>query len=185
MSLRNDGARYGSIAMLLHWSAAACVLVAWLLGVMGDDFPKSWEAGVLFAHISFGLVVLALLMGRLGWRVASPPPPPLASPLDPWSGVAMLVVHVLIYALLLMVPLSGIVLQFARGQSLPLFGLYEFASPWVRDRALARSVKEVHELFAHALLILAVLHAVAALAHHYVLNDDTLRRMLPRRGSRP
>ena len=151
---------------------------------MIDAFPKSWEAGVLFAHMSFGLVVLALLLGRLGWRMASPPPPPLATPLDPWGNVAALAVHVLLYALLLMVPLVGIGLRFTRGQSVPLFGLYEIASPWVRDRALAASVKNVHALLANALLILASLHALAALAHHYVLKDDTLRRMLPGGGSR-
>ena len=49
---------------------------------------------------------------------------------------------------------------------------------------LAGSVKNVHELLAHALLILASLHALAALVHHYVLKDDTLRRMLPGGGSR-
>jgi cytochrome b561 len=86
--------------------------------------------------------------------------------------------------LLLMVPLVGIGLRFTRGQSVPLFGLYEIASPWVRDRALAASVKNVHALLANALLILASLHALAALAHHYVLKDDTLRRMLPGGGSR-
>ena len=134
--------------------------------------------------MSFGLVVLALLLGRLGWRMASPPPPPLATPLDPWGNVAALAVHVLLYALLLMVPLVGIGLRFTRGQSVPLFGLYEIASPWVRDRALAASVKNVHALLANALLILASLHALAALAHHYVLKDDTLRRMLPGGGSR-
>jgi cytochrome b561 len=184
MSLGNDGQRYGSMAMLLHWSAALCVLIAWLLGIVGDDLPKSWEASVLLVHISFGLVVLALLLGRLGWRLVSPPPLPLATSLAPWDGIAALAVHVLIYALLFVVPLSGIVLQFVRGQSLPLFGLYEIASPWVRNRALARSAKEVHELLAHALLVIATLHALAALAHHYVLCDDTLRRMLPGRGYR-
>ena len=116
--------------------------------------------------------------------MTSPPPPPLATPFDPWVGIAALSVHVLIYALLLMVPVGGIVLQFARGQSLPLFGLYEIASPWARDRTLAGLVKNVHELLAHALLILASLHALAALVHHYVLKDDTLRRMLPGGGSR-
>ena len=188
MGLRNDGLRYGSIALLLHWSAAFCVLFAWTLGILIDAFPKSWEAGVLFAHMSFGLVVLALLLGRLGWRVASPPPPPLATPLDPWGNVAALAVPEpasgAIVILLLMVPLVGIGLRFTRGQSVPLFGLYEIASPWVRDRALAASVKNVHALLANALLILASLHALAALAHHYVLKDDTLRRMLPGGGSR-
>jgi cytochrome b561 len=184
MNLRNDGRRFGPIAMLLHWSAAACVLFAWVLGVFGNDFPKSWEADLLFVHMSFGLVVLALLLGRLGWRMVSPSPPPLATPLDPWGSVAALALHVLIYALLLMVPLAGIVLRFTRGQSLPLFGLYELASPWVRDRTLSASVKNVHELLAHALLIFASLHALAALGHHYVLKDETLRRMLPGGGSR-
>ena len=184
MNLRNDGRRYGSVAVLLHWSAALCVLCAWTLGLTVDDFPKSWEGAVVFTHISFGLVVLALLLGRLGWRWASPPPPPIATSLDPWGGIAALTVHVLIYALMLVVPLLGILLQFTRGQALPLFGLYEIASPWVRDRALSQSVKNVHELAAHALLIVATLHALAALGHHYVLKDDTLRRMLPGGGSR-
>ena len=184
MALRNDSRRYGSIGMLLHWLAALCVVCAWTLGLTVDDFPKSWEGAVVFTHISFGLTVLTLLLVRLGWRMASPPPPPLATPFDPWLGIAALSVHVLIYALLLMVPVAGIVLQFARGQSLPLFGLFEIASPLARDRTLAGSVRNVHELLAHALLILASLHALAALVHHYVLKDDTLRRMLPGGGSR-
>jgi cytochrome b561 len=87
----------------------------------------------------------------------------------------------LLYILLLTTPIAGSVLQFARGQAVPVFGLIEIASPWVRDRAFASSVKEVHELLANALLILAGLHAVAGLAHHYVLKDGTLQRMLAHR----
>lgn len=185
MGWRNDAQGFGSIAKLLHWTAAASVLAAWLIGVVGDDpFPKTGKGAILFTHISFGLLVLATLLGRLGWRVVSPAPAAIVTRFEPWMGVAALAAHVLLYALLLMVPLSGIVLQFARGQAVPLFGLYEIASPWVRDRAFARSVKEVHEIFAHMLLVLAVLHAAAALVHHHVLKDDTLARMLPGGGRR-
>jgi len=184
MGWRNDAQGFGGISRLLHWTAAGCVLGAWLLGTFIDDLPKAWEPRVLFVHVSFGLLVAATLLGRLGWRVASPAPPAIATPFDPWLAMAALAAHVLLYALLLMVPLSGIVLQFARGQALPVFGLFDIASPWVRDRAFARSVKEVHELLAHALLVLAVLHAGAALFHHHVLKDDTLARMLPGVGRR-
>lgn len=184
MTWRNDALGFGSVARALHWTAAACVLGAWLLGTFLDDLPKTWEPRVLFVHISFGLVVAATLLGRLGWRIVSPAPPAIATRFDPWMAVAALVAHILLYALLLMVPLTGIVLQFARGQALPLFGLYDIASPWLRDRAFARSVKEVHEILAHGLLIVAAVHAAAALFHHHVLKDETLVRMLPGRARR-
>ena len=87
--------------------------------------------------------------------------------------------HYALYALLLLAPISGIVLQFARGDALPVFGVTEIASPWNADRAFARAVKEIHEMMANALVILAALHAAAALVHHWVLRDRTLVRMLP------
>jgi cytochrome b561 len=90
--------------------------------------------------------------------------------------------HYLLYGLLIAVPIAGIVLQFARGDALPIFGVADIASPWVKDRAFARSVKEVHEVLAHALMIVAAFHAAAALLHHRVLRDRTLSRMLPRAG---
>ena len=87
--------------------------------------------------------------------------------------------HFALYVLLVVVPIAGIVLQFARGDSLSIFGIADIASPWPRDRAFAENVKEVHELLAHALLAVAGLHAAAALVHHWVFGDRTLVRMLP------
>jgi cytochrome b561 len=72
--------------------------------------------------------------------------------------------------------------QFARGNALPVFGLFEIASPWSANRSFARSMKDVHEVLANTLVILAVLHAAAALAHHWLLRDRTLLRMLPWSG---
>jgi cytochrome b561 len=181
MSSRNDAAGYGSVARTLHWAAVLVVTATWLLGTFIDDFPKSAERSVLFIHMSLGLAIVALLLVRLGWRLADPPPAPAETAFGPWSDRLATLMQGLLYALLLAGPISGIVLEFARGQPVPVFGLFEIASPWARDRAFARSVKEVHEVLANALLILASLHALAALAHHYVLKDATLLRMLPRR----
>lgn len=182
MNARVASADYDSLARLLHWLGALCVALAWLLGTVGEDLPKSAEAKALFVHISLGLAILALLVLRLGWRIARPVLP-LATSLGVHAERAAVAMQWLLYALMLAVPLTGIVLQFARGQGLPLFGLAEIASPWPRNRALARSVKEMHELVANALMILALLHAGAALFHHYVLKDATLTRIL--RGRRP
>ena len=85
-----------------------------------------------------------------------------------------------LYVLLAATPILGILLQFARGDALPLFGLAEITSPWARDRSFAGSLKEVHETLSNILVILAAFHAVAAMVHHWVWRDRTLERMLPR-----
>ena len=88
--------------------------------------------------------------------------------------------HYVLYTLLLAVPIFGIALQFAQGHSLPLFGLVEIPSPWLADKAFARNLKEVHEVLANLLVILALFHVTAALVHHWFFGDSTLTRMLPR-----
>jgi cytochrome b561 len=70
-------------------------------------------------------------------------------------------------------------LQFARGDALQLFGLFEIPSPWLANRTFARTAKEVHEVPANGLVILAGFHAAAALVHHWVFRDRTLVRILP------
>ena len=180
MRLRNSAEGYGAVSQMMHWITAALVILAWLLGQFDDVFPKgAARAAGLFVHISAGLTVIGILVLRLLWRFGDPPPPTEHTILGAWLDWVGRLAHYLLYALLVAVPISGIVLQFARGDSLPLYGLIEIASPWVRDRAFARSVKEIHEVMANALIILAALHAAAALVHHWVLRDRTLLRMLP------
>ena len=180
MRWRNSTSHYGAIALSFHWITVALVIIAWALGSFDDVLPRGpARAAGLFVHISAGIAIMAMLFVRLAWRVGDPPPPAETTPLGAWADRAGRLAHIALYALLIAVPVSGIVLQFARGNALPVFGLYEIASPWVADRAFARSVKEVHEVLANALVILAALHAGAALFHHWVLKDRTLLRMLP------
>ena len=153
-------------------------------GVYQGEIPGMRSKGAarsvgLFVHISAGLAVLPIVVVRVLWRLVDPPPPPVVTPLGARLDRAGRFTHMLIYVLLVAVPVVGIVTQFARGQALPLSGLREIASPWGADRAFAHSVKEVHEFLANALLAVAAVHAAAALAHHWIFRDRTLKRMLP------
>ena len=180
MQLRNSAQGYGAIPKSLHWLTVALVIVAWVLGTFGDDLPRGTARDFgMFVHITAGLLIIGLLITRVLWRMVDPPPPAEITPFGGWIEVAGKLTHLTLYVLLATTPIMGIVLQFARGDALPVFGFTEIASPWIRDRGFARSMKEIHDTLANALVILAVLHASAALIHHWVWHDRTLRRMLP------
>ncbi len=178
---------YGPVAKTLHWITVLLVIVAWTLGMFGDEFSEgpARDSGLLF-HIWIGLIVLVIALVRIPWRVANPPPKVLSTEfgkwLVEWTDPASRVVHYVLYGLLVLVPLFGIVLQFARGHALPLFGVAAIPSPWLADKTFAHNVKEVHEILANLLVIVAAFHMTAALVHHIVFGDSTLRRMLPRLG---
>jgi cytochrome b561 len=181
--------RYGSIAQLLHWMTVLMVIVAWTLGVFGDDRPKGdTRAAWLVLHMSVGFLILVAVVMRLAWRVVDPPPPSEDNEFGRWLGrfadPAARLGHVVLYALLIAVPVVGIVAQFARGDSLPLFGAIDIRSPWDSDRVFAHKVTEIHEMVAHALVIVACFHGTAAFIHHFVFSDHTLARMLPPRVAR-
>jgi cytochrome b561 len=179
MQLGNSDARYGVIPQTIHWLTVVFVGVGWLLGQFMDDFPKAVRPSVLFAHMTFGQCVIALLVLRLAWRFADPPPPPEKTRFGRLHELAAKFSHYVLYVLLLAVPFAGIVVQLKRGNALPIFGLWDFTSPWPADRGTARSVLRAHEYLANALVLLAGIHAAAALMHHWLLRDRTLVRMLP------
>ena len=183
MLIYNSSRGYGAIPQAAHWLTVILVVVAWILGLFGDDVPKGApRAAGLFVHISAGLAIMALLVVRLAWNLANPPPDAEPTGLGVWADRLGQTAHYLLYGLLIAVPIAGIMLQFARGDALPIFGIADIASPWIRDRAFSRSVKEVHEILAHTLMIVAGFHAAAALFHHWVLRDRTLAKVLPRIG---
>ncbi|MBR0992403.1 cytochrome b [Bradyrhizobium japonicum] len=184
MRLFNSVDDYGAVAQALHWLTVILVAAAWALGIFGDLLPKgaAREAG-LAVHICTGLAVLILAVARLTWRSVDRSPVSEATEPGPWMtrwlGSAAGIAHYALYALLVAVPIAGIVLQFARGDALSVFGLAAIPSPWLKDAAFAHNVKEVHEILAQALVVLAMVHASAALMHHWVFQDRTLVRMLP------
>ena len=174
---------YAPIQKSLHWAIFLLVVGLYGMTYAEDLFPRGdpGRAMLWFLHISFGLLLLGLVVARVAARVAlgAPALPRTTSGLE--RGLAHLT-HFLLYALLFAIPIVGVVLTWMRGDALDFFGLFTIPAPFAPDRETARSVKEVHEVLATLILFVTGVHAAAALWHHYVRRDDVLRRMLPGRA---
>lgn len=170
--------RYDFLTVLCHWSvfllvATACAAVE-LKGMFAKGAPPRMLAMTL--HEWAGALVLALAVPRLLWRLARPAPPPAP------RAVAMRllagVMHVLLYLYIVAQPLLGLVALNAGGHLLELQSLGLTIPPLVApDEALRQTVKALHETVGTVFYLVIGLHAMAALFHHYMLGDDTLRRM--------
>jgi cytochrome b561 len=181
------GRRYTIVAILLHWTSALCVLVLIGMGlVMTHAALTPMRQFELYQwHKSLGITALALTALRLAWRAAHPPPPLPATMPRPERRAAS-AAHALLYLLLVGLPLTGWAVVSLSPFNIPtvLFG----ALPWphlplaesLSDPAWAEGVvKRVHACGAWLLTAFLALHVAAALHHHLILRDDTLRRMLP------
>lgn len=180
MQWRNSQHGYGPAAQVAHWLSVLLVGIAWVLGTIGEDLPRgsARHLGEII-HVYAGELIAILLIVRVCWRLIDPPPPPEPTPLGRVGDLASKIVHFALYALLAAVVALGVMTQFADGDALSLLGMFDIVSPWTKDKTFAHDMKEVHETLANGLIILAVIHAGAALVHHFVFGDRTLRRMLP------
>lgn len=172
---------YAGSQNAIHWTVFLSVLGLYGLTYVEDLFPRGDPNRdlVWWFHISFGLMLFALVVLRIGLRLlyGAPELPSEMTPLERWLAK---VAHLLLYALLVAIPVLGIFLTWFRGDALSFFGLFTIPAPFSPDRATAGFTKELHGLCANLILILAGLHAAAALWHHFIRKVDVLKRMLPR-----
>jgi cytochrome b561 len=139
MQLANSAERYGAISRALHWLTALFVVVAWILGIMNDAFPKGESrTAVLFFHISVGLTIVDLVIMRMLWRYLDPP-----RPLDPtefgswlvaWTDPAGRIVHYCLYLLR-----AAMRCQFTASLKFHRFGA-QIAHSRIRSRRRTRSL---------------------------------------------
>ncbi len=170
---------YDSISKAIHWTMAILIPLDWALAVMREGFSKEVRPTFMFYHKSIGLLIVALLVLRILWRLTHTAPATEKTPFEPWAGLAAKAGHGLLYLLMIMVPIGGSMASLASARPLPFFGLFQIAGPWTEKQAFAGQIGEMHELFAHLLLLVAFAHAVIGILHHVVLKDRTLMKMRP------
>ncbi len=172
--------RYRAPAQALHWLTAIAVLCGVTLGIsMLNVKPGDFQNRLFDLHRSFGALILALTALRLLWRLYSLPPP-MTVEMPAWQERAARVTHAALYILLFTVPIVGWVGTSAFGARIPVFGLFELPMLVEQNKPLAEVLLKLHMALALTLCALLVLHIGAALHHHFIRKDDTLRRMLPR-----
>ncbi len=177
-----DGKRpdqFGTVAKVLHWTTFLLLLGSFGVGLNMVDLPLSPRKLQVYSwHKWVGVTVFLITILRLGWRCANPAPP-FPDSMPRRQRTAARLSHATLYALLVVMPVSGWLMSSALGIPTVYFGLVPLPDLVAPDRALGQSLIELHHLLALTLAILISVHIAAALYHHFVLRDDIARRMLP------
>ena len=168
---------YTPVAKGLHWLMAAMILGLLALGIYMSDLPLSPQKLTLYSwHKWAGVTVFVLVWLRLLWRITHRPPA-LPETLSPLMRLAAHAGHSALYLLMIAIPLTGWLMSSAKGFQTVWFGVLPIPDLLGRDRELGDLLQQVHKLLNLLLMLTLAGHVAAALWHHFVLKDDTLRRM--------
>ena len=172
-----DG-RYDATTVALHWLTALLVAALWTVGQTADYLPEHSlvQTIVWSSHVTFGFTLAAIFIYRLVWRATSGRRLEAADR-NPLLHLVAKATHYLLYALLAVTLALGIANAFVRGYD--MFHLFHL--PQLGPKDLKRPITDWHGLAADAVLVVAAVHASAALVHHYVWHDRLLDRMSFRR----
>ncbi|KRW61575.1 cytochrome b [Pseudomonas sp. TTU2014-080ASC] len=181
MQWSNSPSRYGLTSVLMHWSVAVVVFGLFALGywMVGLDYYSSWYRTGPDLHKSIGLVLFALMVLRVLWRVLSPAPAALAEH-GALTRFASKLGHAFLYLGLFVVMISGYLISTADGRGIEVFGLFEIPATLTSIPDQEDVAGLVHKFMAWTLVIFAGVHALAALKHHFIDRDRTLLRMFGR-----
>jgi superoxide oxidase len=172
--------RYGPGLRRLHWWMALLVLAAYLLieqrGLFARGTPQ--RGAMVQAHFWVGLSILLLAAWRLGLRMRSVVPP-ITPALPAWQMMPAKLLHLALYAFIVVMPLLGLATAWTDGKVLYL-PFTDLAVPALLapDKDLAHQLEDLHGTIGEIFYWVIGLHILAALYHHWWRRDDTLRRML-------
>jgi cytochrome b561 len=168
---------YRTPAKVLHWIIAVLVLGMIPVGISLESLPKGpIQDGFYAAHKSTGFLVLVLMLARLAFRLASPPPPSEPT-LASWQVGVSHAVHWTLYALLLAMPVIGWAGSNAFGAPVTVYGLFTLPDIASKNEDFSKTLLGIHGTMGLIAGALILIHIAAALYHRFVLKDAVLARM--------
>jgi cytochrome b561 len=168
--------RYTATAVVLHWVIAALLIAEFAHGWWMQEIPKvptGVRASAFNVHKSVGLLLLALALIRLGWRIAHRPP--ALPPLPRWQALAAQTNHALLYATMFVLPLSGYLGSVFSGYPILWFG-WRLPSWGHADTAIKDLMSVVHLSSSWILLVCLTLHVLGTVKHT-IAGDRVMARM--------
>jgi cytochrome b561 len=180
--LQNTEQRYGAVAIMLHWLMAVVLVVLIVLGLYMVSLPDvgfdTKKIALILYHKELGIAALALAALRLAWRAGNALPQ-LVENLPGWQKVIARFVHLSFYALMFALPITGWIMSSAAGIPVSFLRLFELPDLVSYNDRLFHTFIDIHKWLGYALIVLILVHAGAALRHHLVFRDETLKKMWP------
>jgi len=177
MGVRNTTTSYGWVAITIHWVMAAVIFAMFGLGLWMRTlgYYDSWYHDAPELHKSIGILLLLLLVFRFIWRIINTRPELMG---EAWEKVISLMVHRMHYLLLFAVMLTGYLIPTAEGVGIDVFGWFTVPALFSFNKEITDLIGMMHFYLAWAVMVLAGIHAAAALKHHFIDKDTTLLRIL-------
>jgi cytochrome b561 len=177
MQIRDTAAGYGLPTRLVHWLMAIAIVGMYVLGLWMVDlnyYSPYYRTAPDF-HRSLGMLLLFVLVLRFGWRIVNVRPSD--DDLSLIERIAARIVHWGFYPLLFALMISGYLMSTADGRPIEVFGWFSVPAI-INDKGMEKTAGEIHEFLADLTMIIVLLHAAAALKHHFFDRGRTLVRML-------
>lgn len=177
--LKNTATEYGWVSIVIHWLMAIVIIGLFALGwyMVELTYYDSLYRTLPFIHKSVGILLAGLFLFRFLWRLFNPSPKPVPGT-SPLEEVAAKVVHRMFYLLITLIVISGYLISTADDSSISVFDVFSVPATITSIPEQEDNAGLVHEILAYILIGMVALHAGAALKHHFINRDETLRRML-------
>jgi len=175
---KNTSDAWGLITILLHWVSAILIMVLFILGLWMTslDYYSDWYTTLPHWHKSLGIILFGLTIFRIVWRLCNPPPRALTTH-KAWEQKSGHAMHVILYLITLAILVTGYLIPTADGVPIDVFN-------WFSVPAIVTAIPQQdligksHLYLAYLIISLSTIHALAALKHHLIDKDSTLKRML-------
>lgn len=175
-----SSARYSPKARWFHWAMAVLIVLAYALILSRTQFARGSELRtfVVQSHFWVGIVVLIMAFFRAAERRRHTPPD-ITPPLEGFLRMAATLSHYLLYAFLFAQPLLGLFTVLIEKGSLPIpLTQILIPSPFPLSDRFAESLEDIHKLLGTIFYYVIGLHVIAAIWHHFVRKDNTVKRMV-------
>lgn len=170
---------YNRVSQMFHWVSALTVFglfgVGWWMVEL--DYYSSWYRTAPHWHKSIGILLFIATILRLGWRAYQAPPAPIATH-SAMVKLSSKLGHLAIYVLLFSLMISGYLISTEDGRAISVFAWFDVPALGQLFTDQADIAGLIHEYVAYTLIAFSLLHGAAAIKHHFIDHDDTLRRMI-------
>ncbi|MCZ6488821.1 MAG: cytochrome b [Gammaproteobacteria bacterium] len=173
--------RFGLVAIILHWVIALTIFGLFVVGWYMIDltYYDKLKYTLPAFHKSIGMLLILVFGFWVIWKLINLTPEPVEGSTR-FEIIASKLAHLGLAGLIAIILLTGYLIPTAKGMGISVFGWFEVPATITSIPQQEDITGLIHKYLAYTIIGLALLHAAAALKHHFINKDDTLRRMLGR-----